>query len=237
MNEIDNLILDLNNFRTRSAARKELVSLGQDKIGKYLISKVSDPGLVDNAVWAIAGIFAEWKYQESIEVLVNLLESRVSLQSDLARSLKTITGMDFGNDPEAWRGFLSGPSVFSSIRSVFNDDELLNFSVQDDFCKIYLPTPNNRKHEVLVYEKEGKLTVYTECGYILQSQVEAVKELSSKIDHSELVCENDDGRTKVTLTAEWSGVEINFELLKEQIKYFAAFADDLENQLTGEDNI
>ena len=237
MNEVDKLILELNAFQTRSAARKKLLEMGSDKIGDYLIEKVVDPTLVDNAVWALADIFKEWKYKKSVGALVELLTTRNSLQSDISRTLNSITGMDYGSNPEAWQHFLSGPSIYSNIRAAFTDDELISFSVAEGFCKIYLPTPNNRKQEVLVYEKEDKLTVYTECGYIMSTQIPAVQDLAAKIDHSKLVCEDDDGRTKVTLTAEWSGSEIDFSLLKEQVKFFAAFADDIENQLTGEDNI
>lgn len=237
MDELDQLVSDLNAFQSRSSARKALLEMSADKIGSYLISKIAEPALVDNAVWAIAGIFGEWKYKESVEVLIGLLTSRQSLQSDLARTLSSITGMDFGADPEAWKLYLNGSGVFFNIRAAFTDDEIINFSVTDGYCKIYLPTPNARKQEVLIYEKEDKLTVYTECGYIVASQVAGVQELASKIDHSKLVCEDEEGRTKVTLTAEWNGSEIDFSLLKEQVQYFAAFADDIENQLTGEDNI
>ncbi|MCM8525951.1 MAG: hypothetical protein NE327_05510 [Lentisphaeraceae bacterium] len=237
MKEVDVLISDLNNFQTRSTARKKLLEYGSEKIGNYLISKISDPGLVDNAVWAISGVFGEWKYKDAVPSLVELLNTRKSLLSDIARTLQQITGMDYGSNPEAWQHYLSGPSIFSNIRAAFTDDELISFSVVNGFCKIYLPTPNNRKQEVIIYEKEDKLTVYTECGYILNTQIDAVQELASKVTHSKLVCEDEDGRTKVTLTAEWSGKEIDFSVLKEQVKYFAAFADDLERQLTGEDNI
>ncbi|MCM8531520.1 MAG: hypothetical protein NE330_10195 [Lentisphaeraceae bacterium] len=237
MNQLDKLVSELNAFQTRSAAKKELLSMGSDKIGPYLIQRITEPGLVDNAVWAIAGIFGEWKFKDSAGVLIELLYSRKSLQSDLARTLNKITGMDFGADPEAWKHYLSGSGVFFNIRSAFSDDEIINFSVTDGYCKVYLPTPNDRKHEVLVYEKEDKLTVYTECGYIMSSQISAVQDLAAKVEHSQIVCEEDGGRTKVTLTAEWSGSQIDFNLLKEQIIYFASFADDLENQLTGEDNI
>lgn len=237
VNEVEKLVSDLNAFQTRSMARKKLLEMGSDSIGSYLVQKVKEPGLVDNAIWAIAGIFGEWKYKDSAEVLIELLTKRKGLQSELARTLNQITGMDFGADPDAWQLYLSGSGVFFNIRASFTDDEIINFSVTDDYCKIYLPTPNNRKQEVLVYEKEDKLTVYTECGYILVSQVAEVENLAQQIGHSKLICEDDGGRTKVTLTAEWSGSEIDYSLLKEQIKYFACFADDIESQLTGEDNI
>ena len=237
MKEIDRLISELNNFKTRSSARKQLLAQGADKVGDHLISSLSDASLVDNAVWAIAGIFTEWRFQKSVTSLVDLLRNRPGLQSEISRSLSTITGMDIGADPDAWQSYLEGPTVFSSLRAVFRDEELLNFSVIGDYCKIYLPTMNDRKHEVLVYEKEDKLQVYTECGFIMKGQVQAVEDLAAKIEHSQLTCEEIDGRIKVTLTAEWNDEGIDYKLLKAQIIYFAGFADDLENQLTGEDNI
>lgn len=237
MKEIDGLIFNLNNFKTRSSARKKLLAMGPDHAGEYLLNAITDPGLVDNAVWAVTGIFTEWRYEKSVPYLVELLKSRPGLQSDISRSLNTITGLNIGADPNAWQAYLSGPTVFSSLRAAFNEKELIDFSIVDDFCKIYLPTVNGRKHEVLVYEKESKLRVYTECGYILQSQRTAVEELAAKVEHSQLSCEVEEDRLKVTLTAEWNGIDTDFKLLKDQIIYFASFADDLENQLTGEDNI
>ena len=237
MKELDGLISELNNFKTRSSARKQLLVMGADKVGDQLIVSLSDTSLVDNAVWAITGIFTEWRYQKSVASLVDLLRSRPGLQSEISRSLSTITGLDIGADPDAWQSYLEGPTVFSSLRAAFSEGELLNFSVIDDYCKIYLPTVNDRKHEVLVYEKEDKLQVYTECGFIMQTQVQAVEDLAAKVEHSQLICEEVDGRIKVTLTAEWNDEGIDYNLLKDQIVYFAGFADDLENQLTGEDNI
>ena len=103
MNEVDRLVADLNNFKTRSAARKRLSSLGSEKIGNYLIERIGDPGLVDNAAWAIMGILTEWRLKESTGALVQLLTARPSLQSEVVRALKMMTGMDFGADGEAWQ--------------------------------------------------------------------------------------------------------------------------------------
>lgn len=237
MNEINQLVSSLNNFQTRSSARKSLVALGPDKAGKCLLDKVNSGELVDNAIWALMEIFTEWKYEKAVPAMIGLLSTRPKLVSDIARSLAKITGVDLGADPAAWSSFLDGPTAFSSLRATFEDAELLSFTIQDGYCKIFLPTPNNRKHEVLVYEKDEKLTIYTECGFIMKDQVAAVEELGAKVEYAKLECEEVDGRFKVTLTAEWGGDSIDFKVLKDQIVYFASFADDLENQLTGEDNI
>jgi len=237
MDSIENLVAGLNSFHTRSISRKKLSLLGPGKAGPSLLNQVKNPAMVDNAAWAVMEIFTEWKYEECLPTMIELLSSRDKLQSDIARSLAKITGIDLGNDPDAWNSFLEGPTVFSSIRASFDDSEVISFSLVDDYCKFILPPPNNRKQEIVVFEKNEKLTIYTECGYIHAEQIPAVEELGKKVEYAELVCESIEGRIKVTLTAEWNGNDTDYSLLKEQIKFFATFADDLENQLTGQDNI
>jgi hypothetical protein len=122
------------------------------------------------------------------------------------------------------------------LRAEFEEGDLISFSVVDGYCKIILPAPGARKQEVLVYEKEGALTVYTECGSIGEDQMSAVNTLNDTMDFAQLSCIDDGAGLKVTMTSEWHG-EVDYSALKGQVVKLAHYADDIERQLTGEDNI
>jgi hypothetical protein len=237
MNEFDKLLGDLENHKNRSDARKKLTRLGAEICGDKLLTHLQSKTLPDNAIWAIVEIFTNWRYNKAVPVLINLLNSKPHLISDISRALSKITNVNLGSNAEAWATFLDNPVNYASLRASFAEHEISSFSIQDGYCKIILPTERNRKHEILVYEKNNILTIYTECGYIANEQVEAVKNLAAQVNYAKLDCHEENGHTKVSLTAEWGNQEIDFKLLKEQIIYFANFADDLENQLTSHDKI
>ena len=237
MAELNELINSLNQFKSRSQTRKSLEKLGPSQAGAALIEYVSDENVKDNAIWAVVDIFTEWKWKGAAETLVSLLETRIHLQGDIIRALEGIIGIQLGVDIDAWKKIIHSPGLFVSLRAAFVDTEILDFVIVENYCKIYLPIPGGRKHEVLVYEEEARLKVYTECGFVEKIQVPAVEEYSKTMERAELSCHDEDGRTKVVIKSEWGDGEIDYQLLKDEIIYLARIADNLEEQLTGEDNI
>ncbi|MGB2404617.1 MAG: hypothetical protein ACPIA1_04690, partial [Flavobacteriaceae bacterium] len=45
---------------------------------------------------------------QQIEKLIEVLEKRPNLQNDVTQALAALTGVNFGNDPAAWKEALSG---------------------------------------------------------------------------------------------------------------------------------
>ena len=236
MSEINTWINGLKDFQTRSQARKNLIEAGPASAGEQLIDFAKNSQNKDNAVWAAIAVFKEWKWTSAVNLLINLLEERPNLQNDILAALNNISGVNFGDDAAVWREAMNSPGVFMHLRAEFIEDELISFAVIDGYSKIVLPAPGARKQEVLVYENEAALTVYTECGNITEGQVAAVNALNETTEFAELSCIDDGTGLKVTLTSEWHG-EVDYGALKDQVVKLAHYADDIERQLTGEDNI
>ncbi|MCH2208960.1 MAG: hypothetical protein MK132_24290 [Lentisphaerales bacterium] len=235
MAEIDKLISSLYDFKLRSDSKKKLVDLGADEVGERLLEVLSE-GLPENVRWVVVDIFASWKWQGAVDYLVGMLEDYPTLHLDILRALKEITGLELEADKALWEKTLKQPGIFVELQKGFKSEEIIEFSIHEEYCSVVLPLPNSRRQQVLIIHKGESLNVYTECGEIQKEQIKLVEDFNEKLTWAQLVVETGD-TLKVTLTAEITQDNISAESLKYSVKKLAELADSLEEQLTGKDKI
>jgi hypothetical protein len=98
-NEIETLIAQLKDFRSRSGAIRELVAAGSEAVGPLLDALRTETQ--EGARWAILRCLGELKAREAVPAIVPLLEDaacRAAAQEALVR----IAGQDLGARPQAW---------------------------------------------------------------------------------------------------------------------------------------
>ena len=234
---IQEKLSELTNFKSRSTARKDIISMGAQNAGAALLDFFKDEELKDNTVWAVVVIFQEWAWQDATEMLISLLESRTNLRGDISRALQVITSKNFGLEAADWRVGLSGSAFYVELKQLFGSTEISEFSISDDRCKIIVNLDGSRRQQVLLFTTPGDMRLYTECGVIGEDKKSMVEKMNETLEYAELLCEASEDCYKVTLTAPVDETNSAAGVLKEQIMGFARISDTWEQQLTGQDNI
>ncbi len=104
---IDRLIHNLADYRTRSDARKELVTYGEEA-AEPLMQLLQDKEQKTNARWAAIRILADIGHQPAEQPIFEVARESENLCGEACRALKTITGKEFGEDLEKWQAYLNG---------------------------------------------------------------------------------------------------------------------------------
>ncbi len=102
MANIDRLISRLRDYRTRSAAKSELLEMGEKAVDPLLAALDSPHAGVR---WSAAAILGELKARKALPRLVEALKDD-EIMSAAEESLTNITGEDLGPDYDAWKRWI-----------------------------------------------------------------------------------------------------------------------------------
>jgi hypothetical protein len=223
-------IQDLENFRTRSKARKSLIEAGSE-VGPILLDYIANDESNVNGVWAAISVLAEFKYEPAIPLLKDLLNKRESLAWDIKEAIFKISGEEISL-------VLDREIPIEGLREIINripQEEVLAFELKQGFTSVVLKTNGERKHELILVQRENLIEVYTECGVFDPEDRAQLEELNQSLELGYLdICEKEEGRHVLTLHYQFS---LTTSAQEKALRRLVQVADALEDQLTGKDEI
>lgn len=260
---LETLLADLRNHRTRAAARRGLAAHG-NAAAAALTELLGDPEAPENARWAAMTLLAECRHEPAAPLLIEICRHEQHLRGEAVRALRAITGMDVGEDPEAWERALSGaapeartepeaPDTARHSEAILN---LFRHAVEahaetfawmpgtPGYLHLCLPLENGRKHQIVVTfdtvdaNDQPLATFYTECGPAVDGDMAFVAGQNATTPFGTFALEADaGGNRKVTMRHAAAIESLTPAVIAETLKVMAAAADEVEHTLTGGDNI
>jgi len=167
MNEIETLVAQLDDPRTRRMARRKLVNTRAVAPLLECLSSLSEP-----VVWSAVRSLGELRAQEAIQPLVEMLQNGV-LVFDVCEALTKITGQDFGLDITKWISLKANEySELNVAECVQRTGEYLGVEPSGAGQKFTfrLDTDDDRSQQVITYfghsgpSGEKLVVIYSECG-------------------------------------------------------------------------
>ena len=227
------LIADLEDFKTRSKARKLMMASDRELICPLICRYILDSESNVNGVWAGVAILAEFKYAAAVPLMKDLIRSRPSLAWDLKDAIFTISGEEVSlTDTQAES---SSREFLASLIEKLDPEEILSFVDQGSHFSLILKTNQVRKHELLLMCESDHIEVYTECGAFAKNRASELAELNESLELGYV-----DLREKVS--GSWV-LTLHYKILltssaqEKALRRLVQVADALEEQLTGKDEI
>lgn len=204
--EIAQLVAELRNFRTRSAASKKLAAGGLRAVQPLLDALQSEAQ--EGAKWSIIKCLGDLGAMESVQQLAPYLdEPHYGTVSHEA--LVKITGQDFGPVPEAWLRWLksrqqeqaepSAPAPEPGLQQEIPDERLVELALTDTGAecreagpgqyKVTVSCKNGTTQDVAVVfnikDHEGAkiVVVYSDCGPASADQYETALRRNLKMPY------------------------------------------------------
>ena len=223
-------IQDLENFRTRSKARKSLADT-KAQVGPFLVDYIASDESNVNGVWAAISVLAELRYEPATPVLKDLLNKRESLAWDIKEAIFKISGEEISLVLDQVVKSVDLEKLIGRIPQ----EEVLAFELKEGFASLVLRTNGDRKHELILMERGDLIEVYTECGEFDPQDSDQLVDLNKSLEFGRVdLCEKEDGRHVLTLHYQFS---LTTSAQEKALCRLVQVADALEDQLTGKDEI
>jgi len=233
MGKVEQLINALEDYNSRSEARRELCSMAVDEVCPLLMNYLRREDAQENGIWAALQVMKKFSYAGVLDLLPQLLEYYPSLSWDIRETQKTIGGED---TPSLVDEFDDNVNPFSELRTLLGID-LVAFSDKGSFFSFVIKTDLTRKHEMILMEEGDFYHIYTQCGPADDEVVEQLSALNESLDLGELKIESKEGGP-AALSLHYSIKRESSPAEQEKIlKRLAQVADGLEKQLSDEDLI
>lgn len=179
---VEDLVQELRNFRTRSAAGRRLAAMGKEAVGPLL--KALDGETQEGAKWAILNCLGEIGAEEALPAIAPYLD-RDDFRTVAHEALVKITGRDLGQVPDGWLRWVgeereTEKEASAAPPGALSDDELLHQGTEaagatvekeaDDRYAVSLPVGEGRRREVTVVfgatDHEGSpiVIIYANCA-------------------------------------------------------------------------
>jgi hypothetical protein len=185
--DVNALIGQLKNFRTRSKAIKALVAVGEAAV-EPLIAALEAAESQEGARWAVMQCLGQLRARSSVRLLAPYLED-TAYRIVAHRALVNIAGEDLGPTPEPWCKW-AGAGVTASTPADglepemhvtgLDDDRLVELALKDSgascreerggYVVVDVPLPQGRNQETWVnlklkdHEGSSIVIVYADCG-------------------------------------------------------------------------
>jgi hypothetical protein len=258
--EIEALVQQLADVQTRAVARRQLREYGP-AVADRLVAILENSDLPLNMRWAAITLLEEWQYEPAVPTLLAVLKSEQNLIGEAARALRGIAGKDIGESVEQWELALSGEEgvpATSPLDDVSSPEDQVGMIQEavgdtadeiawDDAGAVYVLMPvGDRKHQLLIsFEGTGgkgrrSVFLYTESGPPPDPDTarQMLDMLNVTLKYGRFALRTDDGgEARVVMEHRIHDVEFASELLAEVIRYMAREADQLEERLTGSDEV
>jgi hypothetical protein len=261
------LIDQLGDFRTRAAARRQLLELPECP-AEDLLALVEDSEAPVNKRWAGITVLAQHKVEDAVRPLVRVMREEYNLIDEAAVALAAITGKDCGQRVEDWEEALGlappagtevdGAAVAAGGGAGITDlsrDNLMatvRRAVGERVARIdwdeagYVNcevSVGERKQQVLIAPGEvvgiepDQLLVYTECGSVGGVEREELLRQIPSPQVGELAISEDDGRVSIALRHAVGAADLDDRRLGFLVMTVAEYSDRVEAQLTGKDRV
>ncbi len=255
---IADLVERLADFRTRPAARRELLSIGTPAI-PALAELLRHP--IEGVRWSALQTLAEIDDPAALEALIEAL-NLPALRGQAHRLLQDRTEIDLPPDPGAWREWMAtgaapspgpGPDIDalgSADTATMSEEEIIrrctegtNATVERDegLYRIVIPLDRGRSQQVVVSfdttDEEGEPTVYvyTECGPASPERYDQVFRRNLTIPYGRIAVRKIDGRDFFVMFHQTLRRGLNLAELRKVILSIAKEGDMLEMELTRQD--
>ena len=251
---VKKLIEELKNFRTRSRAKRELISAGDEAVDDLVaLLKRRSP----NTTWITIKILERIGSPKAVEPLVELLSSNVE-KSAAVDALERMTGEKFGDNVELWSNWLksgleekeqAAPAGFKE-EEFLSEDDIIERATQgtkiskyftEDTYTLEVPLKGNRTQKVKVlfgakdFEGEEIITVYTECGPSNARVMQWALEKNLTMRYGAFALRKVRNEYILVMVNTLLRRDINIQELKKTVLNLAAKADAVEKFLTGTD--
>ena len=264
--QVESLIVQLGSFRTRAKARRRLAEIGPE-VASRVLEVARDGNAPVNARWAALALLGEWKYKPAAFVLLQFLTGDLQLCGEAVRALQAITGLDIGEDAEAWNRALTGgaPAAdagtqLASVSAPAATDlaaevlKLFRAAVCDvateltweppGYLYLRIPLEGARKQQILVTldakdaAGETLATFYTECGAPTPQALQVISRKNLTVVHGKFVVDTEeDGTRKVLMRYTVPFRKLSPELTREIVLGMAQEGDALEYEIGQSDRI
>jgi len=240
--ELQELVEQLREPKTRRAARQKLVAAGAVEPLLGCLNSTNE-----SIVWAGIESLQELRAAEAVEPLVELLERGV-LTLDVSEALTVITGQDFGADAKKWRKWIAGPDSGAGgeldvAECVRRTGELLGVEPtgSDKSFRFKLSLPRDRSQKVAVYfghkdtQGDEMVVVYSECGPAVPKYYEALLRKNMTIPAGAFAIRDIAGEPNFVMVDAMVAAIVTPSALAKKIEHIASRADIVEEGLIHED--
>ena len=261
--DIDQLIAQLGDFRTRAQARRQLQALGS-VAAERLMAVLQRPESPENLRWSAVTLLAACKCEEATPLFVDLLRNDLKLRGEAVRALQSITGHDIGEDLAAWEKALNiaaaeeaepaedaateehegEPAGMALFRKALGGVAVQFSWEEPGYLYMRVPLSEGRKQQMIVTfddkdaNDEPLTTFYTECGPASSQAVDIISRRNVTLKHGTFEVEtDDDGSKKIVMRCKAPTASVAAVEARDIILNMAREADLLEFELTGTDRI
>jgi len=259
---IQELILQLGDFRRRHDARSALAQHGADA-APLLLEALSNRNNPTNMRWAAVTLLAACRYTDACPVLIEIMREDLNLRGEAWRALETITERtDVGDDPDGWERALdvadvpaeeetpepeedaSETEVFQLVRRSLAAHATKISWEEEGYAYVRLALPGGRKQQILISfdqtdaDDNPLACIYTECGPDTPNAEQAIYRRNVTLQYGKFTVEKDaDGVGKIVVRHLAPLAGLTAEILREVVFVIAREADNLEYELTQSDRI
>ena len=234
--DVENLRLQLRNFRTRAAAIDEAVNAGRAAV-EPVIQLLNDRN--EATRWSAMKILAEIGDTRGVGPLIALLE-RGKNAMEAANALRTITGR--ASDAGAVDGAQERPAL--------SDQELMEAATKDlpagmaakgNRYAVKVSLPNGRSQRVRVdfgvkdSEGEPLVRLYTPCGKAGEERYEWALRNNMNLPYGAIAIARIEGERYFVMVNTYLRATVDPEDISKTLMTLAAKGDAVEKILTGED--
>lgn len=245
----EELIERLKDFRTRSAAKNELLEMG-DAATPHLVAALKTRN--QNVRWAAVSILGELGASQAIPDLIEALRDG-ELHSAAAEALRHITGQDLGDDYDAWKRWLGLGSTTAAPAQpepkTHDDSDLIRQSVYatdvsaDEQPPGYvLRVPLQDRHQDVAVNLKAKdaagvplVVLYTRCGPADPRRYEWALRQNIRMPAGAIAIADIEGKPNFVVVAVLLRPNTTPRLLIDSVRRIARTADQLEAALTKAD--
>lgn len=246
--EIARWVEQLHNYRTRAAARQNLIRV---KAVDALIDCLHSRN--ESVVWAAARSLQSVPDPKAIPHLLDLLDKKM-LPIEITDTLKAITGRDCGLDANAWRDVLGMELSDESNLEVESVDPAVVLQRAGDILGIHpsrsedgntytfnLTFPSGRKQKVNVLlgrkdsQDDDLVMVYSPCAPADESHYEEALRMNLRIPAGAIAITDFDEKPHFVMVDVLLLAALHSRQLAKAIEHVGKRADMLEESLTGQD--
>jgi len=262
--ELQNLVNQLKDYRSRAAARQQLRRAGNAAVA-CLLPALSDNDAPTNMRWAVITLLGDCRSSEAIEPLIEIVRTDLGLRGEAVRALQLITGADYGEDIEQWQAFrrgeisatddndtmLMGPTQnldFAALQATI-EQALAPLAQQlswedPGYAHLVMPISGGRKHQLLISFEQNDASnqamacFYTECGVAAANTQAMLSQRSGDLDYGQFGIESDDtGCRKIIMRHTLAITDFTADNIREIATAMTRDADSLEAELHQTDQI
>jgi hypothetical protein len=244
MEDIQNLIRGLRDFRTRSACISQLAERGEESV-EPLLKELNSPN--ETAAWSAIRVLGMLKAPQAVTPLIEKLKDfRFAAQA--CEALRLITGQDRPARYERWQDLVAGVStqeqavqrpLLETVREAMENSGSTVDQTSHGIT-VVCPVAKGRSQKIVVVESadsEGAplVAVYTECGIADSGRYEWALKKNMTTAPGAYAIREMDGRMMFVVVDSLFRQEVTAKHLASIIMSLARRGDLLEKHLSGKD--